>query len=100
MFGSITVCTEHHVVGEQYSIADPHLAAWLTRVVLLAGGSPEEDGNTVIGKLESHVGNGLSIPKTTKTVGEETVSKSKLAEFWDAVKQRDSWQKVYSNGLH
>ncbi|KAK7468874.1 hypothetical protein VKT23_003373 [Stygiomarasmius scandens] len=87
-------------LGEQYSIADPHLAAWLTRVVLLAGGSPEEDGNTVIGKLESHVGNGLSIPKTTKTVGEETVSRSKLAEFWDAVKQRDSWQKVYSNGLH
>ncbi|THV04974.1 hypothetical protein K435DRAFT_816816 [Dendrothele bispora CBS 962.96] len=87
-------------LGEQYSIADPHLAAWLTRVVLLAGGSPEEDGNTVIGKLESHVGNGLAIPKTTRAVGEETVSKSKLAEFWDVVKERNSWQKVYSNGLH
>ncbi|KAF5375009.1 hypothetical protein D9758_000305 [Tetrapyrgos nigripes] len=91
-----------YALGEQYSIADPHLAAWLTRIVMLAGGSAEDNGSTVISKLESHIGNGLAIPKirAVAVAGEEAVSKSKLAEYWDAMKERNSWQKVYSNGLH
>jgi len=62
-----------------------HLAGWLARVAKLAGGTNSDDGHTIVKKLEEHVGSEFK--------GE------KLSVFWDAVRERKSWQKVYGGGL-
>jgi hypothetical protein len=71
----------------------------------LAGGTAEDDGNTVVAKLETHIGNGFVLPKDFQaTDAQRTDSQqgyqSKLSAFWDAVKERPSWKKVYGNGLY
>ncbi|PPQ80805.1 hypothetical protein CVT25_001930 [Psilocybe cyanescens] len=39
-----------YALGDQFSIADLHLAGWLSRVVKLAGGQNSDDGNTIVRK--------------------------------------------------
>ncbi|KAE9408113.1 hypothetical protein BT96DRAFT_849721 [Gymnopus androsaceus JB14] len=80
-----------YTLGEQYSIADPHLTAWLARVISLAGGKADDNGNAAFEKLEKHIG-------TSRSEGPR--SNTKLSAYWDAVKERPSWKKVYANGLH
>lgn len=77
-------------------MADLHLAAWLTRIAALSGAKATDDGNTVIAKLERHIEEGFTLPKETQPTGQQ----SKLAVFWDVVKERPSWKKVYADGLH
>jgi len=95
-----------YTLGEQYSLADPHLTAWLARVVSLAGGTASDNGITVIEKLEKHMGSSLALPTNSQSPGsrpaaaEQPSAKTKLAVYWDAVKERPSWKKVYANGLH
>jgi hypothetical protein len=91
--------------GDQFSIADLHLASWTARVIKLAGGTAEDDGSTAVGKLETYIGNGFVLPKDfVVTDAQRTDSQqpyqSKLGAFWDAVKERPSWQKVYGKGLY
>ncbi|KAF8898770.1 hypothetical protein BD779DRAFT_1485460 [Infundibulicybe gibba] len=82
-----------YTLGDQYSIADLHLAGWLARVIKLAG--------TAMGKVESHIGDGFELPKGFKVQGSSGGNESKLAAFWDGVRARKSWKKVYeSNGLY
>ncbi len=91
--------------GDQLSVADLHLMAWLARMIKLSGGSFSEDGNTAIAKLESRVGNGFKLPQDyhlselQRQEGVSAATQSKLAAFWDAVRERASWKKVYGNGL-
>lgn len=97
---SLIYCT-----GDQFSIADLHLAGWTARLVSLAGGAADDDGNTAIGKLEGHIGGGFTLPKNFQAVDArrkdpQPVHQSKLAAFWDAVRERPSWKKVYGNGLY
>ncbi|KAI8995674.1 hypothetical protein BD414DRAFT_527757 [Trametes punicea] len=99
-------------LGDQLSIADLHLAAWLARIASLAGAEASEDGNTVLAKIEAHIGEGFNLPKDfsvaearrraglAATNVDSTERQNKLAAFWDAVKERPSWKKVYANGLH
>ncbi|EPQ60654.1 hypothetical protein GLOTRDRAFT_113234 [Gloeophyllum trabeum ATCC 11539] len=94
-------------LGDQLSLADMHLAAWLARLVSLAGGNVSDKGDGAISKLENHIGNGFVLPKDfqwnpPQRDGSEVqpVTQSKLAAFWDAVKERPSWKKVYADGLH
>lgn len=92
-------------VGEQYSIADPHLTAWFARVVMLAGGSSSDNGNVVIEKLEKHIGSSLVLPNIVsgdapRTDAERSSARTKLGIYWDTVKERSSWKKVYGHGLH
>ncbi|KZP31389.1 hypothetical protein FIBSPDRAFT_926046 [Athelia psychrophila] len=86
--------------GDQISIADLHLAGWLARIVSLSGGSISEDGDTVTAKVEAHIGGGFQFPKeapaTGGAVGARTTPQSKLAAFWDAIKDRPSFQRVYA----
>ena len=119
-------------LGDQLSLADIHLAVWLTRIAHLSGALPTEDGNSVIEKIEGVVGvqfvkdlsiaearrraglgspagppgtggewkaNGAS-PKTTHPSTDKGSKQSKLAAFWESIKERPSWKKVYEAGLH
>jgi len=92
-------------LGDQFSIADLHLASWLARLVKLAGGKTEDDGNTAVTKLENHIGNKFLLPRDfqamdAQSTGSQPAYQSKLGAFWDAVKERPSWKKVYGKGLY
>ncbi|KAK0506204.1 hypothetical protein EDD18DRAFT_22396 [Armillaria luteobubalina] len=76
-------------LGDQLSIADIHLSAWLARIVKLAGGAMTDDGSAVVEKLHHHVGTEFKLGQ-----------KARLSEYWDAMKERPSWKKVYAEGLH
>lgn len=82
------------------------MTAWLARVVSLAGGTASDNGITVTEKLEKHMGSSLALPTNSEGPGsrpaaaEQPSAKTKLAVYWDAVKERPSWKKVYANGLH
>ncbi|KIK07019.1 hypothetical protein K443DRAFT_236026 [Laccaria amethystina LaAM-08-1] len=93
-----------YTLGDQYSIADLHLAGWLTRVVKLSGGTPEDDGRTIVKKLEEHIGDGFALPKehVKEVARRERLGhdhEAKLGAFWDALKERESWKKVYQREL-
>ncbi|KAI0068221.1 hypothetical protein BV25DRAFT_539045 [Artomyces pyxidatus] len=95
-------------LGDQISVADAHLVAWLAFLVELSGGSPTDNGAVAITRLEQHIGGGFTLPKDTvpvvgQTAGSEATTPTqaaaapvaKLAVVWDAVKERPSWKKVY-----
>jgi hypothetical protein len=55
-------------------------------------------------KLEGYIGGGFKVAREFMT--EEAIregvavdKQSKLGAFWDAVRARPSWQKVYGGGL-
>jgi len=101
--------------GEQISIVDLHLAAWLCELVILSGGSVRDSGTVAIARLEEHVGGGFALAKDVappqlapvpRSMGSEggpapastaTAPKSKLAVLWDALAARPSWQKVLND---
>jgi hypothetical protein len=90
-------------IGDQVSIADIHLSAWLSLLVRLAGGSPFDDGDVAIKRVEKRIGNGFVFPEDflsstfSPFTEEKAVARSKLAAFWDAMKSRSSWKKVYAS---
>lgn len=69
----------------------------------LAGGTASEDGSTIVKKLEAHIGAGFAFPQNF--VSEQarrenkTGGQTKLGAFWDAVRQRPSWKKVYGDAI-
>ncbi|RDB29504.1 hypothetical protein Hypma_015549 [Hypsizygus marmoreus] len=92
-------------LGDQFSVGDLHLAAWIARLVKLAGGTYEDDGQTAIGKLENHIGSGFALPKDFQAEDGESKEarpgyQSKLGAFWDAMRGRPSWNKVYGQGIY
>ncbi|KAH9919087.1 uncharacterized protein B0H18DRAFT_1029102 [Fomitopsis serialis] len=104
-----------YALGDQLSLADLHLAAWLARLVSLAGGTLTDDGAVAIGKLEVHVGGAgggfalakdFSVAEARRRAGlpvsdpESHERQNRLAAFWDAVRERPSFKKVYKDGLH
>lgn len=98
--------------GDQLSIADLHLAAWLARIAKLSGAQASDDGNTVVSKIEEHVGGGFKLTKDFSVAEARrraglpatnvppTERQARFAAFWDAMKERPSWKKVYADGLH
>lgn len=89
-----------------------HLAAWLTRLAVCCGASASDDGDAIIAQLEAKVGGNFAFPKDYQTtaVADAKVDPAlavtpgakrvKLAAFWDEMKARPSWKKVYAAGLH
>lgn len=73
--------------GDQISIVDMHLASWLSRVVKASGGTALDDGKAVVALVAKHAGFSFEVGDT------------KLGGFWDAIKERDGWKKVYGKGL-
>ena len=91
--------------GDQISIADLHLAAWLARIVVLSGGRMDEEGDIVVTRIESHIGSDLQFTRDFAVAagrqdGGRPTYQSKLAGFWDAMRERSSFKKVYANGLY
>ncbi|KAJ7492642.1 hypothetical protein FB451DRAFT_1219111 [Mycena latifolia] len=89
-----------YALGDQLSIADLSLAAWIRSLVMLAGGTAADDGSAAIGKLEAHIGSGFGLPKDFQVVDarrKEGAAVSKLAGFWEAMGERASWKKVYGS---
>ncbi|KAI9509084.1 hypothetical protein F5148DRAFT_1190243 [Russula earlei] len=100
-----------YALGEQISVVDVHLAAWLHELVILTGGSARDNGTVAIARLEEHVGGGFAFTKdvpslpasaspTTSSEGPPpapaaTGPRPKLAVLWDALASRPSWQKVF-----
>jgi len=121
-----------YALGDQLSLADIHLAVWLARIAHLSGALPNEDGNSVIEKIESLVdakfvkdvsivearrraglgsavklpGTGAEgkaegvIPQTIQPSTDKSSRQSRLGAFWETIKERPSWKKVYEAGLH
>ncbi|KAF9457076.1 hypothetical protein BDZ94DRAFT_1326555 [Collybia nuda] len=96
-----------YALGDQLSTADLHLAAWMARIVSLAEGAAHDDGNTAIRRLEERIGSGFLLSRDFQLADTrpqhhelEPGYQSKLAAFWDAVRERPSWKKVYANGLY
>ena len=84
--------TDRPLVGEQLSLADIHLAAWLARVASICDGNISDSGAAIAEKVEKHMRSGYTLPKN----GDQ----SKIAVFWDAIKERPSFKKVYASGLY
>lgn len=97
-------------LGEQISIVDVHLAAWLHELVTLSGGDTRDKGIAAISRLEAHVGGGFTLAKDAVTAVPATAPRSssnpvtpvtatdpkpKLAVLWDTLTERPSWQKVF-----
>jgi hypothetical protein len=61
---------------------DFHVAAWLARIASVSGAKKTEEG---MNELEKEVG--MPIPE-------------KVAKYWNVWVQRESWKKVYQDGLH
>jgi len=72
--------------GDQFSISDVHLIAWLARVLHLSGATAEDDGPSAVAKLAHRV----------KLEGEL----GRVGEYWEAARGRGGWQRVYGAGLH
>lgn len=90
-------------LGGQFSIADLHLAGWLTRVVKLASGTKDDNGETVVVKLEEYIGGGFVMPRDyypADQVRSENGKQTKIGAFWDAIRERPGWKKVYADGLY
>ncbi|KJA29104.1 hypothetical protein HYPSUDRAFT_196527 [Hypholoma sublateritium FD-334 SS-4] len=88
-------------LGDQISIADLHLAGWLARVVKLVGGTGSDSGETVAKRLEGRVGYTLVRDFKTEQGRRENVEaeQTKIGAFWDGMRERASWRKIYGAGL-
>ena len=91
-------------LGDQISLVDLHLGAWLTRLFFLAGAPlPPVQKTPVLGDVvETQYPGYTDLEDTIRTHTKDRafVLGPKIREFWNALKDRDSWAKVYANGLH
>jgi hypothetical protein len=69
-----------------------------------------DEGDVAITKVESHIGSEFYFVRdsaafpvaggTPQQDGGRPAYQSKLAAFWDAMRERSSFKKVYTNGLY
>ncbi|KIK96267.1 hypothetical protein PAXRUDRAFT_138839 [Paxillus rubicundulus Ve08.2h10] len=94
-----------YTLGDQISIADIHLCVWLVHVVRLSGGSSNDSGDVAIKKVEQYINTSFVLPQdflSTPVPGltkDQTMLRSRLAVFWDAMRGRPSWENVFTSGL-
>lgn len=89
-----------------------HLGPWLARIASLAGSVASDNGDTIVAKIEARVGDGFAFSKDFLStivpdldadptlVPMPGAKRVKLAAFWDEMKLRPSWIKVYGESLH
>jgi len=72
------------ILGEHLCLADLHLFPWLARIVSMSGGDLSPSG----------------LEKVKAKLGEHAIIGERVKEFWGAMLERPSVQKVYANGVH
>ena len=84
----------------------------MARVALLCGATATDTGDAVVSKIEQRIGDNFILPKDFQVVNTPDVTadptlvvtpgtkKAKLAAFWDEMRTRPSWKKVYDDKLH
>ncbi|KAL7409646.1 hypothetical protein BDY24DRAFT_402531 [Mrakia frigida] len=83
-----------YALGDQVSLADLHLIAWLARVVFLSQGGPTSAGLDALERQIAGHGAGGPTDQASLKVG------PKVKAFWNSWIGRDSFKSVYVNGLH
>jgi hypothetical protein len=88
------------VVGDQLSLVDLYLAAWITHLFNLAGAPMPATQKTPNGHEPPYPGY-TSLENCIRVhIGDQSfILGRKLRRFWEAIKERDSWGKVYGDGL-
>ncbi|GAA5885818.1 hypothetical protein JCM6882_007572 [Rhodosporidiobolus microsporus] len=77
-----------YLVGDQVSLADLHVGAWLARILAVAGATSASDIPSALQKLEAN------LPSPDNKVG------AKLAKWAEELFARESFKEVYAEGLH
>ena len=75
---------------------------------MLSGGHITDEGDEAITKVETHIGSEFKfardftppLPGGAPRQDARPDYQSKLAAFWDAIRERASFKKVYANGLY
>ena len=69
---------------------------------MLVGGTKDDNGETVVIKLEEYIGGGFVIPRDLPAgqVRSEGGKQTKIGAFWDTIRERPGWKKVYADGLY
>lgn len=70
----------------------------------LVGGTKDDNGETVAVKLEEYIGGGFMIPRDFPAEQirpqAENGKQTKIGAFWDTIRERPGWKKVYADGLY
>lgn len=66
----------------------------------LCGGNVHDDGATVVKKIENHIGVKLARDFVAEPAREKGEKESKIGVFWDAMRERPSFKKIYAEGLY
>ncbi|KAF8577866.1 hypothetical protein K439DRAFT_1417735 [Ramaria rubella] len=92
-----------YVLGDQFSLVDLHVAAWLTRVLFVSG-APTPSPSIPIAEDAPQI-EYSGFPKLQETLRMHTGDESfvvgpKIRVFFESLKDRESWRQVYAEGLH
>jgi hypothetical protein len=68
--------------------------------VNLSGGTKDDNGKTIVVKLEEYIGGGFVIPRDFLADQARNEKQTKIGAFWDIVRERPGWKKVYADGLY
>lgn len=65
-----------------------------------SGGTKDDNGETIVAKLEEYIGGGFVMPRDF--VGDQVrpEKQTKIGAFWDTIRERPGWKKVYTEGLY
>lgn len=76
-----------YLLGEQISLADLHAGAWFARILAVAGATSLSDPEGSVAQLQNAIGGQTAVPAA-------------IVKYWATLAARESFQKVYADGLH
>ena len=103
-----------YALGDQFSLADVHLMAWLARLLAVVKGlpaAPDDELEALDAALKHEVCGGTAVgPKVRPQKAAlhslrwqhhaDLLSPNKLSAYWKTLKTRPSYAAVYGEGLH
>lgn len=78
-------------LGDQMSLADLHLAAYITRLVTIAGGTGDKNGVDAIAAYAHANSEGIA--------GAQWEMGPKIKMFWETIIERPSWKALYGEEI-
>jgi hypothetical protein len=102
-----------YALGDQFSLADVHLMAWLARLLAVVKGlpgAPDDELEALDAALKHEVCGGTAVgpkvrpqkaaPLAAVAHHADLLSPNKLSAYWKTLKTRPSYAAVYGEGLH